>query len=118
MQVKNKFIYLVVIIGFIFFYFFNGGDTSYTFRNDEYLEKHYTKHGVLMGFESAKEYEKRASDLINYCLNNDSCLYKKEEDNDDIYYLEESNEIVFVSSDGYIRTYFLPKEGIDYFNRQ
>ena len=51
-------------------------------------------------------------------MNNDSCLYKKEEDNDDIYYLEESNEIVFVSSDGYIRTYFSPEEGIDYFNRQ
>ena len=94
MQIKNKLIFLVLIIGFILFYFFNGNDTSYTFRNAEYLKNHYNKHGLEMGFESEEEYEKRASDLINYCINNSSCLYKKEEDNDDIYYLEETNEII------------------------
>ena len=118
MQIKNKLIFLVLIIGFILFYFFNGNDTSYTFRNAEYLKNHYNKHGLEMGFESEEEYEKRASDLINYCIKNSSCLYKKEEDNDDIYYLEETNEIIFLSSDGYIRTYFLPDDGIAYFNRQ
>ena len=40
------------------------------------------------------------------------------EDNDEIYYDEDKNEIVFVSSDGYIRTYFKPSEGINYYNRQ
>ena len=35
-----------------------------------------------------------------------------------IFYDEDKNEIVFVSSDGYIRTYFKPSEGINYYNRQ
>ena len=30
----------------------------------------------------------------------------------------ENNEIVFVSEDGYIRTYFKPTDGINYYNRQ
>ena len=40
------------------------------------------------------------------------------EDGDDVYYLEETNEFVIVSTDGYIRTYFKPSKGIDYYNRQ
>ena len=45
--------------------------------------------------------------------------HKKEaEDGDDIYYDTENNEIVFVSEDGYIRTYFKPTDGINYYNRQ
>ena len=43
---------------------------------------------------------------------------KREEDGDYIYYLESTNEFVVVSTDGYIRTYFKPTDGIDYFNRQ
>ena len=57
MQIKNKLIFLVLITGFILFYFFNGNDTSYTFRNAEYLKNHYNKHGLEMGFESEEEYE-------------------------------------------------------------
>ena len=37
---------------------------------------------------------------------------------DDVYYLEETNEFVVVSTDGYIRTYFLPDGGKAYFDRQ
>ena len=33
-------------------------------------------------------------------------------------YLEASNELVILSTDGYIRTYFRPEDGIEYFNRQ
>ena len=58
MQIKNKLIFLVLITGFILFYFFNGNDTSYTFRNAEYLKNHYNKHGLEMGFESEEEYKK------------------------------------------------------------
>ncbi len=40
------------------------------------------------------------------------------EDGDDVYYLESTNEFVIVSTDGYIRTYFYPSNGKDYFDRQ
>lgn len=89
--------------------------TEYVFRNSTLLNNHYKKHGVEMGFESAAEYEKAASDVVN----SSSALHKKEkEDNDDVYYIEATNEFVVVSSDGYLRTYFLPDKGKDYFDRQ
>lgn len=88
---------------------------EYSFRTKKLLKSHYEKHGKEMGFPDAKSYEKAASDVIN----NPNALYKTEsEDGDGVYYVEETNEFVILSTDGYIRTYFCPDKGIDYFNRQ
>ena len=87
---------------------------EYTFANEDLLQDHYEKHGKGMGFESAEEYEKAASDVIN----NPAALHKTEaEDGDDVYYLESSNELVILSIYGKIRTYFLPDDGKAYFDR-
>ena len=52
-------------------------------------------------------------------MNNPNALHKLEkEDGDDVYYLEETNEFVIVSQDGYIRTYFLPSAGKKYYDKQ
>ena len=68
-----------------------------------------------MGFKSAADYEKAASDVIN----NPAALYKTEkEDGDHVYYVEATNEFVVLSKDGYIRTYFLPDRGKAYFDSQ
>ena len=68
-----------------------------------------------MGFDTAAEYEAAASAVVN----NKDALHKTEkEDGDDVYYLEDTNEFVIVSQDGYIRTYFNPSDGIRYYNRQ
>lgn len=86
-----------------------------TFRNETLLNQHYEKHGIDMGFLSAEEYEYAAMLVVN----NPEALHKTEaEDGDDVYYVEATNEFVIVSTDGYIRTYFLPDRGIDYYNRQ
>jgi len=92
---------------------------EYRFRNYKLLNQHFEKHGGEFrddfGYETAEEYEKGASDVIN----NPDALYKTEaEDGDGVYYLEATNEFVILSTDGYIRTYFRPNGGIDYFNRQ
>ena len=88
---------------------------EYHFKNKSRLNDHYEKHGKEMGFGSAKEYEQAASDVVN----NPDALHKKEkEDGDDVYYVEATNEFVVVSTQGYLRTYFLPDKGIDYYNRQ
>ena len=90
-------------------------DTDYTFRNENRLEDHYEKHGKEMGFKDAESYEEAASDVVN----NPEALHKLEkEDGDDVYYLKDTNEFVVVSGDGYIRTYFNPNDGINYYNRQ
>lgn len=89
--------------------------TAYTFRSKDQLEDHYQKHGVEMGFGSAEEYQQAANRVIS----DPDTLHKLEaEDGDDVYYLERTNEFVIVSKAGYIRTYFYPSDGIDYFNRQ
>ncbi len=87
----------------------------YYFRNDKLLTQHYEKHGIEMGFDSKEAYEKAASDVVN----NPAALHKTEkEDGDYVYYVEKTNEFVIVSTDGYLRTYFLPNAGISYYNRQ
>ena len=90
-------------------------EKHYTFRKDEYLQEHYWKHGIAMGFNSAQDY----LDAANTVINNPNSLHKLEkEDGDDVYFLESTNEFVIVSPVGYVRTYFIPDDGIDYFNRQ
>lgn len=88
---------------------------DYTFKNNYRLEDHYEKHGKDMGFKDAESYEDAASKVVN----NPEALHKTEkEDGDDVYYVEKTNEFVVVSPDGYIRTYFNPDDGINYYNRQ
>lgn len=85
------------------------------FRNEKLLHEHFEKHGIEMGFKSESEYENAASNVVA----NAEALHKTEaEDGDDVYYLEKTNEFVIVSTDGYLRTYFYPNDGINYFNRQ
>lgn len=93
----------------------SGESNSYEFRNDKYLSQHFEKHGGEFGYASKEEYLAGANRVIS----SKEALHKTEaEDSDDVYYLEESNELVIVSVDGYIRTYFKPSGGIDYYNRQ
>ena len=62
------------------------------FQSDEKLKEHYEKHG--------------------------KALHKTQKDEDDVYYLEETNDFVVVSPQGYLRTYFRPEDGIKYYRRQ
>lgn len=88
-------------------------EKQYRFRNKDRLNDHFIKHGSEVGAESAAQYEKMASDVIN----NPNALYKTEkEDGDGVYYIRATGEFVVLSTDGYIRTYYIA--GYDYFNRQ
>lgn len=88
---------------------------AYTFRKAEYLQEHFEKHGAEFGYATAEEYLAGANRVIA----SPEVLHKQEaEDGDDVYYLEATNEIVFVSTSGYLRTYFKPNDGKAYFDRQ
>lgn len=68
-----------------------------------------------MGFATKEDYVAAA----NVVIFSPETLHKLEaEDGDDVYYLEATNELVIVSTDGYIRTYFCPNDGKDYFDRR
>lgn len=85
------------------------------FRNKKLLDQHFEKHGIEMGFDTAEDYTLAANKVI---FNPDSLHKIEKEDGDDVYYLEETNEFVVVSTDGYIRTYFCPDSGKKYFDKQ
>lgn len=90
-------------------------NVSLQFRNETMWEDHFEKHGSEFGYKNKEEYLKGANEVIN----SSTSKHKTEaEDGDKIYYDEDKNEIVFVSIDGYIRTYFKPSDGINYYNRQ
>ncbi|MBQ7972521.1 MAG: hypothetical protein IJ291_03605 [Lachnospiraceae bacterium] len=86
---------------------------EYTFRKPEYLEEHYQKHGIEMGFASAEDYLEAANKVVN---NPDALHRIEQEDGDDVYYVVATSEFVVVSTDGYIRTYYYAD--YDYFMRQ
>ena len=85
------------------------------FRNEKLLQDHYEKHGIEMGFADAKAYEDAARSVV---LNSESLHKIEAEDGDDVYYLESTNEFVIVSTDGYLRTYYKPRNGKAYFDKQ
>lgn len=89
---------------------------TYTFKSEDRLYEHYEKHKSDTHTSSVDEYLYRA----NYVITNENSLHKYEaDDGDDVYYLESTNEIVFVSHDySYIRTYFCPDSGKAYFDKQ
>lgn len=90
-------------------------EARYKFRKPEYLTEHFIKHGAEFPYATEEEYLMGANNVIG----NPNALHKLEaEDGDDVYYVESTNEFVIVSTDGYIRTYFKPNGGIDYYNRQ
>ncbi|MBR6005157.1 MAG: hypothetical protein IK063_02900, partial [Clostridia bacterium] len=66
-------------------------------------------------FSSKEAYEAAASAVIT----NPRAVSKMESDDNDgdtVYFIKQTGEIVFLSYDGYIRTYFIATE--DYYNRQ
>ena len=89
-------------------------NVPYTFANDDLLEDHFEKHGREMGIYDPGDYQRAAAAVI---ANPDSLHKTEAEDGDDVYFLESTGELVVVSTWGFIRTYFIPEDGIEYYNR-
>lgn len=88
---------------------------QYFFRKDEYLTEHFNKHGEEFSYETEEEYLAGANKVVK---SKDALSKKEAEDDDIVYYLEETNELVILSPDGFIRTYFKPEKGKEYFDKQ
>lgn len=90
-------------------------EIDHEFRSDDLLTSHFEKHGGEFDYNNKEEYLAGANAVID----SNEALHKTEaEDGDEIFYLPDTNEIVFMSKDGYIRSYFRPDDGMDYYNRQ
>lgn len=91
-------------------------DKPLEFRNENLLDDHFSKHGSEFGDISKSEYVNRANDLIN--SNGPDILTKTRANGDMLVYNKATNEFAIKSGDGFIRTFFRPTGGLDYFNRQ
>ena len=90
---------------------------EYRFRSKSLYESHYQKHGAEFGDITKEEYLKLANDLLN--SDSETVLHKTEkEDGDDVYFDTETGYFLVLSTDGYIRTFFIPDKGIAYYNKQ
>ena len=90
---------------------------QYKFRSKKLYDSHYQKHGSEFGSITQEEYLKLANDLLN--SDSDTVLHKTEkEDGDEVYFDTDTGYFLVLSTDGYIRTFFIPDKGIDYYNKQ
>ena len=90
-------------------------DNRYSFRTDTYAKQHFEKHGSEFDYATLEEYVKGANRVI---ASKDALTKTEKEDGDYVYDIEDTNEFVILSKDGYIRTYFKPSGGKAYFDRQ
>ncbi|MGE7091933.1 SAR2788 family putative toxin [Lysinibacillus sp. NPDC048646] len=86
------------------------------FKSTDLLKEHYKKHGKEFGKISQSEYLERAQDLIG--SDSDNILSKKRSDGDRVFYNKSTNEFAVLGSDGYLKTFFKPKDGKKYYDRQ
>ena len=90
---------------------------QYSFRSKKYLNTHFEKHGSEFGDITVEEYLRLANDMLN--SDSDTILHKTEkEDGDDVYFDTATGYFLVLSTDGYIRTFFIPDRGIEYYKKQ
>ena len=86
-------------------------------RHPERLERHFDDHGLDFGAASVEEYAKMSSDFVRRAKREG---LQKKVDSDGVtrYYDAETNSFISVNHDGSIRTFFKPKAGLRYWERQ
>lgn len=87
------------------------------FKSQELFNNHFIKHADDFGNLTKKEYLKGAQDLINSSPGG-NILTITRANGDELFYNKATNEFAVKASNGTIRTYFKPTDGIGYFNRQ
>ena len=89
----------------------------YTYSSEEALKADYKVNHLPFGNISKDNFIASANNIIhNY--NGEVLTKTAEESGDTVYYDPESNSIVFVTQDGYIRTCFKPEGRQAYFQAQ
>ena len=87
------------------------------FRNDHYLDEHYAKHGPEFGQISKQDYLKMAQSLRD-SRPGAEIMESRRPDGGAAHFDKRRGWFVAFDEDGTIRTFFVPNDGIRYFNRQ
>jgi hypothetical protein len=81
------------------------------FRSPELLAQHFEKHASEFGYKTIDEYISGARSLVN---SSDSILTFTRTNGDQLFYNPVTNEFAALTSDGVIKTFFKPKDGMKY----
>lgn len=95
-------------------------DEKPQFASEKHLDDHYVKHVIRQkefGPISKEDYLRRAQELVTSKPGGD-ILVKKRSNGDRLFYNQRTREFAVLTEDGIIRTFFKPRDGIDYFRRQ
>lgn len=87
------------------------------FRSDRYLDDHFAKHGREFGEISKQDYLKMAQSLRDAKVGPD-VLESKRPDGGYSRFDKRKGWFGAFESDGTIRTFFIPNDGLRYFRRQ
>ena len=86
--------------------------------NKKSLDKHYNEHGKDMGFANKESYKQHAIKFAN-TIDKKNCISFIDSKSGSTYkYNKSTNEFAIITKDGYVVTYFNPKEGYDYYKKQ
>lgn len=95
----------------------NYSDYKYEFRTEDALESHYKKHKDEFGNITQDEYLAAANRIIT--SDSKDILHKYEKDDGDpMYFDKKTGALLIMSSDGFIRTFFIPEDGLEYWERK
>lgn len=85
--------------------------------NTKTLKKHFASHGAQMGINEMYVYAAKAVHFAN-TINRKDCVSFVDACGSTYKYNKKTNEFVIVSKDGYIITYFNPKQGYNYYKNE
>lgn len=83
--------------------------------NPKSLRSHFEKHGDNTGVRGLLQYEQAALRFVNQAAGKQTVVAS---DGTRRFYLEETNEFASVYLDGTVSTYYKPRQGIKYWERQ
>ena len=86
--------------------------------NKKSLDKHYDDHGKVMGFDSKESYKQHAIKFANTIDKKNCETFVDKKTGATYKYNKKTNEFAIITKDGYITTYFKPREGYNYYKKQ
>ena len=87
------------------------------FRNDHYLDEHFAKHGKEFGAISKQDYLRMAQSLRDAKPGPD-VLESRRSDGGVARFNRRTGWFVAFDANGTLRTFFIPNDGVRYFQRQ
>ena len=86
--------------------------------NKKSLDNHFYDHGKDMGFDSKESYKQHAIKFANTVDKKNCTSFVYSKTGSTYKYNKVTNEFAIITKDGYVVTYFKPKEVYDYYKKQ